>query len=1271
MSVLSKAENLFRPSTIKKILKTAKNSGFKGMLNKAYFYIKPSGSMYMKWFKQNSVSEYSLYEQRKCNMPYKPKISIVVPVYNTPIEYLNQMIESVLAQSYSNWELCIADASGIDIKFSDKRIIHKVLSKNMGISKNTNDAIDMATGDYIAFLDHDDTIEPDALYEVVMSLQKYKHDVVYTDEDFASEDMKKYSNPAFKPDWSPDLLLSHNYITHFLVINKRLIEKVGKLNSDFDGAQDYDLILRCTEKANSIYHIPKILYHWRMHSKSVAGNPESKMFAYESGKRALEAHLNRCCIEADVELAETLGYYHIAYKTTNNPKVSIIIPNKDNSELLNQCINSLYSVNEYENFEVIIVENNSLDSKTFSLYKRLKSKYKNLSVINYEGDFNYSKINNYAVKKATGDYYLFLNNDTKMINKSALTEMLGNCMRDDVGIVGAKLLHQDNTIQNAGIIIGVGGLCEHVFVDNAKDDAWYKMRPLINCNYSAVSGSCLMIGKNDFKSVNGFSEEYTVTLNDVDLCLKIRERNKLVVYNAFSLWFHYGSKTIKDEDKFDVNKSLALENDLFASTWFEILKNGDPYYNQNFKIDDEPYRIKPLYSSFLYNIDSNRVITKDNKEFAEIRGWAYSFNDSEINFSVLKNRKLVPVKISRKQRPDLFDMGITKSYDGNYGFRLIFEIDKKSKYRVIFSDELETRSINYNYNKLNQDLSRSNKDIEYSRWIKEHEPSERDFKDQRAQKFLQNPLFSIVVPLYKTPKKYLKLLIDSVLKQTYTNWELILSDGSGKDSYLKDYLKKITTKDTRIKYINNEKELMISENTNVALKNISGDFVVFCDHDDLLAPNALFECAVAINENSNIDMIYSDEDKIDFKNKIRFEPHFKSDFNIDMLRSVNYICHLLVVKNSLIKKAGIFNSKYDGAQDYDFVLRCSEKADCIHHIPKVLYHWRSHMNSTAGDSDNKDYVIKSSIKALKDHYKRIGLVTDVSYDVKTGYYKTVYDIKNKPSVSIIIPNKDHIEDLKKCINSLYKVNTYKNFEIIVVENNSEEKITFDEYNKLERKFNELKIVKWNNKGFNFSAINNFGASFASSDYILFLNNDTEMLEPESINNMLGVCMRDDVGAVGAKLYYEDGSIQHAGVIVGILGVAAHVFVNERHNFKGYFGRASIIQDLSAVTAACMMVKKSVFNEVGGFCEDLAVAFNDIDLCLKIREKNYLIVYNPYSQLKHYESKSRGYETSPDKIKRFNSEIKKFKNKWTTFLFAGDPYYNPNLTYEHTNFGLMQ
>ena len=560
--------------------------------------------------------------------------------------------------------------------------------------------------------------------------------------------------------------------------------------------------------------------------------------------------------------------------------------------------------------------------------------------------------------------------------------------------------------------------------------------------------------------------------------------------------------------------------------------------------------------------------------------------------------------------------------------------------------------------------------VDYQKWLPKHLPSSAELERQRKTKFSLTPKISIVVPLYKTDREYLRQLIESVQAQTYSNWELCLSDGSGANSPLEQVLKEYQEKDSRIRVISSEKPLQISQNTNAAMGISTGDFVAFADHDDVLTANALFEYVKAYNENPKLEVFYSDEDKMSMDGHKFFQPHFKPDFNLDLLCSVNYICHLFMAKKSLIEKVGMLRPEYDGAQDYDFIFRCVEATDQICHVPKILYHWRSHEQSTSENPESKRYAFDAGQRAVQAHYDRIGVKAEVLQGEYLGLYRTKFIRDYDPLISIIIPNKDHIEDLRRCMNSIEEKSTYQNYEYIIVENNSTQKETFEYYQKLEKEDPKAHVLYWDGP-FNYSAINNFGAKEAKGEYLLLLNNDTEIINPDCLEELLGYCMRDDVGIVGARLYYEDDTIQHAGVVLGFGGIAGHCFVQQPRTSTGYCHRIICAQDYSAVTAACMMVKKEIFDAVGGLSEDLQVAFNDIDFCIKVRDYGKLVVYNPYAELYHYESKSRGLEDTPEKIARFNKEIATLEQHWPDIFRKPDPYYNPNLTLDSQDFSLKR
>ena len=624
-------------------------------------------------------------------------------------------------------------------------------------------------------------------------------------------------------------------------------------------------------------------------------------------------------------------------------------------------------------------------------------------------------------------------------------------------------------------------------------------------------------------------------------------------------------------------------------------------------------------------------------------------------------------------------------------------------------------------------------DYDYNEWYKKIRITDEELAKQResAADFAMQPTFSIVIPVYATPEKFLRRMLDSIREQTYPKFEVCLVDATpyakiqhdpAQGRTPQEVLAEYAAADSRFRYETLTENLGIAENTNAAIRMATGDFIVLADHDDELEPQALYECVRAINAHPDVQVLYSDEDKVDFEDIYYFEPHFKTDFNPDLLRSVNYICHLFVARRSLLDAIAetaadgrkIYErSAYDGAQDYDLILRATEKAQAMEHarlvssanasadnavtnpqpaiaaaldpldqtllrqgrftssniihIPMVLYHWRAHQASTAQHPEAKLYAFEAGARAVYDHCKRIGLpIKKVEQGITYGFYHPIYE-NQQPLISVVIPNKDHSADLDLAITSLSAGN-YKNLEFIIVENNSDQAETWAYYEALPKRFPNVKVVKWDGP-FNYSAINNYGVQFTHGQYLLFLNNDIEEIDPDSIDEMIGYVQREDVGICGARLLYPDEDIQHAGVIMGMGGIAGAAFVRTHDSDLSYMHRAKCIQDYSCVTAACLLTKRSLFDQVGGFTEKLAVAFNDVDYCMKVRALGKLVVYNPYAKFYHYESKSRGMEDTPEKLARFHSEILTFGTTWKDILRDGDPYYSPALTFRKANFAL--
>ena len=564
-----------------------------------------------------------------------------------------------------------------------------------------------------------------------------------------------------------------------------------------------------------------------------------------------------------------------------------------------------------------------------------------------------------------------------------------------------------------------------------------------------------------------------------------------------------------------------------------------------------------------------------------------------------------------------------------------------------------------------------------ARYGTESFPDEARAKEERETVFDRMIKISILVPLYNTPEPFLRDMITSVLNQTYQNWELCLADGSDAEHgevgrICREYLEK----DSRIVYQKLLKNEGISGNTNECLKLATGEYIGLFDHDDILHPSTLYEYVKAVNE-QDADYIYCDETT--FKNgdiNKMLTMHFKPDYAVDNLRANNYICHFSVFAKRLLEGEELFRSRFDGSQDHDMILRMTDRAKHIVHIPKLLYYWRCHEGSVASGIDAKPYVVAAAKGAVADHLRRHGFThfQITSTRAFETIFKIRYEIIGDPMISIVIPNKDHAADLKRCITSILEKSTYENYEIVIVENGSETKEIFDYYTSL-KEYDNIRVVTYEKpegqNGFNYSAVNNFGVKQTKGDYILLLNNDTEVITVNWMEELLMYAQREDVGAAGAKLYYGNKTIQHAGVVLqlGAHRTAGHSHYGQSRENLGYMGRLCYAQNVSAVTGACLLVKKSLFEEVGGLDESFAISLNDVDFCLKLREKGLLNVFTPFAELYHYESVSRGLDDSGEKAERYNRESAHFREKWKTVLEKGDPYYNPNFSLDRSDFAL--
>lgn len=688
-----------------------------------------------------------------------------------------------------------------------------------------------------------------------------------------------------------------------------------------------------------------------------------------------------------------------------------------------------------------------------------------------------------------------------------------------------------------------------------------------------------------------------------------------------------------------------------------------------------------------------------------IEGWAFDFERQMIPSITSENGAVI---VERKQvvRSDV-TMAKKISGDLKVGFQLTIDPHNEQEIRLQFaSDEnkiSKTISVSESYpavpsseTKMSKSLLKFRKAFRYARrngllatirrvrmdqqknigkeyqdYLKLHENWNTTEMQTEMGAFTYQPKISILMPVYNVEQRWLDKCVQSVRNQVYTNWELCMSDDASTDPKVRELLEHYTSLDERIKVVFREKNGHISRATNSALAIATGEFCALLDNDDELAPIALFEVVKCLNENKTIDLIYSDEDKIDM-NGNRFDPAFKPDFSPDLLLGTNYISHLGVYRTAILRDIGGFRVGYEGAQDYDLVLRFVEKTTPakIAHISKVLYYWRILPTSTAADQSTKGYAFEAGLKAVQDALGRRAIKGTVTHAAGNGLYEVNYELFSQKLVSIIIPTKNGYADMKRCLSSIVEKTTYPRYEIIVADNGSDDPNLQELFREYQEKLVEAFKVVPLPIPFNYSRINNLAVKEAKGEYLLFLNNDTEVISPQWLDKMVSFCQFDRIGCVGAKLYYPNHTIQHAGVVLGLGGAAGHPHHTYPQGDFGYFGKLEINVDYLAVTAACMMVKAKDFHQVHGFNEELTVAFNDVDLCLKIYELGKNNVFLHAVELYHFESQSRGYENTPEKQARFEKETKYMYQKWGKYI-ENDPFYNPNLTRTGGNFSLRK
>ena len=1212
---------------------------------------------YEQWIQSHEMADPDSARRGMEDFTRTPLISVVVPVYNVDDQWLRRCVDSMCAQWYPNWELCLADDHSSnqsvrplleELSDRDSRIRFVCRERNGGIAAATNSAIELAQGQYIGFMDNDDELAPNALYEVVKAVNSDPTiDFIYTDEDKITDKGVRF-DPFFKPDFSPHLLLSHNYITHFVAVSSALLDEVGGLNSRFDGSQDYDFVLRATEKAHRIHHIPQIMYHWRTLPSSVAGDPRSKMYAYEAGQATLEASLGRRGIDASVRMLDNLGTYKIDYHG-NFSSVAVIV-----SGYTAEQLHDLERNTDYPCATFVKVDEDGVEA---------------------------------AVRGRDEDLLVFLN--CKIPDKSNwLTEMVNYIHDDKVGVVGGKIMDGRGRVSNVGVTLRALKSGQPFEMRGEWDQGiGYYFRDVLPRDIFAVTEDCMLTRRQDFEKVNGFDASLPAGLRGIDYCARLQgECSLTTLWQPYSLFVDEAPSPLKIAQK-DVDRYLAGHPGLvdpFASVFFPSQK---------------PERA-PLEGAI------DRVAVSSDSSSITVTGWAADLESHEaasVDMSPCRHGRLDGEE--RMLRPDV-SMVMAMPIDSKLGFKVRISLSdglaafhsehpalvfsgpsghvsmdlKVPRFRVAsrFKGLLRKATAIRHPRRFARCLSdrylaKRHQKAAYRKLIARTERYDRAVVEAGIGRFTHKPMISILVPVYNVDPQWLQACVDSVRQQYYPNWELCLADDCSTDPRVAELLKRLSAQDDRIKVVFRTENGHISRATNSALEVATGEFVALVDNDDELAPQALYEVVKRLNEQPETDLIYSDEDKED-EHGNRFDPHFKPDYEPDLLLSTNYVSHLGVYRRSIVDKIGGFRAGYEGSQDYDMLLRFIEqiKPARIQHIAKVLYHWRTLPTSTASSSGAKDYASDAGLHALRSAMERRGINAEVVAAGPSGIYNVHYGIHDPELISVIIPTKDGYDNIERCMDSLIEKTQYPNYEVIIADNGSRNPAMKKLYGRYKERLGDRFRVLELDIPFNFSRINNLAAQKARGKYLLFLNDDTQIISPLWMTRMVSFAQLERVGVVGAKLYYPVNTIQHAGIVLGLGGVAGHIMVGTPRTHLGYFGRLIENVNYYAVTAACCMVKTEDFQTISGFDENLVVAYNDVDLCVRIHDQlGKDNVWAHEAELYHFESVTRGDDVKDRRKRaRLERESEVFMNRHAAVV-ENDPYYNPNLSRTSGNFWVRE
>ena len=1252
---------------------------------------------------------------RKQNTRQEPMVSVVLPTYNRP-EELAKSLKSIFDQTFRDFEIIVVNDGGEDVQkvidsFEQKdKIVYLAHKRNRGVAAARNTAIRKARGRFIAYLDDDDLYYPDHLRAAAEVLSGGEYKVVYTTSHEVVQTWMtdRYvtidKRVAFDSDFDGSKLLVGNYIpTLTIVHDKSILGETGLFDETLKVHEDWDLWIRLSRK-HAFYHIGRITasYTTRLPNTSLrrdrrafldsAKKIHSRYSRLISDPQLLEAQEEALkAFQREIEDAEPgaistdylrLHRYYFVIPFVRGKKVLVVeYQTGDGCFLLAEDAASVTGVSadasRTADASSAFIRENLFFEQTGVPYDLPNPENPFEVIIAFNMPLEREDLN---FEKWISDAKELMTPDGTMVLSFALKGDSVSANEPDRGEVVSLLTNSFDSVRQFGQVLLSGSTIfsiqnanrsgEEILIENINEGYVQsgierkKSRELIiaatndaEMNLARLNSHCMDLSNSLINSYDRNTRRLRLESRKDGLHFKEAIRSK-------ERHIENLEESLRHEKQLAVNLNKVVENKK------EQILNLNTIIEDKRTSNQRAVQLKDQHIENLQGIVSSLEKEKQNtteflerlkEEHERVQTQVFHMQKMKAEFDLMKASKVW--RSAEFFRKCVYDRMLAPFPRLRKGFLSVSSQGVKC-----------TLQKTIRYFGRTKNLDSMGLKSKYDIWLEENRLSEAHVETLRAtlSSFAYQPLISIVMPVYNVDKEWLTKAIESVRNQVYEHWELCIVDDASTESHVKDVIASLAGKDARIRARYLPANQGISGASNEALKLVTGEFIGLLDNDDELTPDALYECVKLLNTHSNADLIYSDEDKLGIDGK-RVEPFFKPDFSLDLLLSMNYICHFSLLRAAIVDRIGGFREGYEGSQDYDLLLRFIEETEPkkIYHIPKILYHWRKIPGSAAAEVNAKDYAFVSAKKALDDYRKRNSIPGIVTDGLFLGSYRLRREIIANKKVSIVIPFRDRADLLKVCLDSIFEKTIYSNYEIILVNNRSQENETFAYLDILKKK-DRVRILEYD-QDFNFSAINNFAVNHTDGDYILLLNNDVKVISAEWLSAMVEHAQRPEVGVVGAKLIFRNERIQHAGVVMGI-GIASHAFSHLPGNENGYFGLINVVRNYCAVTGACMMLRKEVYEEMGGLDEvNLSVAYNDVDICLKAVDKGYLVVYTPYAQLYHYESVTRGNDNDmdlkrkdPSKYERVIAEREFMQRKWSKYI-QNDPFYNPNLTRSSNDF----